>query len=370
MLLKNCYYFDKDFVRRHGDIAFENGIITALGHLSGDGRDMQGATVLPGFVDIHIHGCGGADFSDGTTDAFDTMSKELATHGVTSFCGTTMTLPEEKLTEILRAANSYTAPKAKLVGINLEGPYISKRRCGAQNKEFIRPADYEEFRRLCAVNKNIKLITVAPDAYKNRQFIFMVSGEVTVALGHTCADENITRSAFYNGAKHITHLFNAMPPLHHRHPGLIGEALANEEITCELICDGRHVHPSVLKATFAALGDDRAVVISDAMRAAGCGWGKFELGGQIVYARGDAAYLEEDGRTLAASVTNLFDEFLLLLENRIPIEQALRACTINPARVIGEEKHIGSIEVGKCADLIVTDHHWDIKEVYINGILA
>ncbi len=367
MILKNCTFYNDKFEKDVADIRIENGRIVAIGKFDEAGKDMTGKIVLPGFADIHIHGGGGGDFSDGTQESFDTISRYLAQHGVTSFCGTTMTLPQEKLLQIAKAAEHYTAPKAKLIGINLEGPYIAPSKKGAQNGDYIRPCSTEELNELTASSSKIKLITVAPEASDSEDFIRYASEKMTVSVGHSNANEAQCRAAIASGISHATHLYNAMTPQTHRSAGVAGTAL-DSRITCELICDGAHICPTVLRNTFKILGEDRACVISDSMRAAGLGCGAFELGGQTVYvAENDSVARLEDG-TIAASVTNLFDEFRNLLSYGIDIKTALKACTINPARIIGEEKNIGSIAVGKCADLLMVNENYELCEVYIDGI--
>ena len=369
MLLKNCTFFNEEFEKEFGDIKIENGRISEIGFFSESGVDMSGKILLPGFVDIHIHGGGGGDFSDGTEEAFDKISAHLARHGVTSFCGTTMTLPQSKLLGIVKAAENYSAPKAKLVGVNLEGPYIAYGKKGAQNGDYVRPCSIAELDELTAACCKIKLITVAPEASDSAEFIKHASDKMTVSIGHSEADEHECRAAIANGVAHATHLFNAMTPMTHRSAGIVGAAL-DSDITCELICDGAHICPTVLRNAFGILGENRACVISDSMRAAGLGTGEFELGGQTVYVKeNDCVARLEDG-TIAASITNLFDEFKNLLDFGIDFRTALKSCTINPARVIGEDKNIGSIATGKCADFIVTDENLEICEVYINGTLA
>lgn len=369
MILKNCTFFNEFFEKEFGDIKIENGIITEIGYFNEDGIDMSGKIILPGFIDIHIHGGEGADFSDGTKQAFDTMSKYLAKHGVTSFCGTTMTLPFDKLESILAEANGYNAPKSKLVGINLEGPFIAMSKKGAQNGEYVRAGTIDEFDKLYSTNDNIKLITIAPEAFDSDEFIKHVSKKATVSIGHTAANSNEAKNALDLGAKHFTHLFNAMTPMTHREAGVVGTAF-DSDATCELICDTEHICPTVLRNAFSILGEDRACVISDSMRGAGLGNGEFELGGQTTYVKDGYKVAKLEDGTIAASITNVFDEFKNLLSIGIDFKTALKSCTINPARVINENEHIGSIAVGKQADLIVTNEDLEIKEVYINGALA
>ena len=332
---------------------------------------MGGTLLVPGFVDVHIHGCAGGDVSDGDISGLEKMSKELARHGVTSFCPTTMTLSADGLKAAVKAVADFKSSASKVAGINLEGPYISMNKKGSQNPENIRAGSVEEFDGLNALcGGRIKLITVAPEAFESDGFIGNVSEKCTVAVGHTSANAEECRRAFDCGARHVTHLFNAMTPMSHREAGVVGTALDDGRVTCELICDLQHICPTVLRNAFAVLGEDRAVAVSDSMRAAGLGEGEFDLGGQTVYVRNGKKYAELADGTLAASVTNLHEEFRNLLDIGIDFKTALKACTINPARAIGEEERIGSIAVGKAADLIFLDEKLDIKEVYIDGILA
>lgn len=373
MIFKNVTFYNEVFQKDVADIQVENGRITAIGVLEQEGRDMQGYTLLPGFVDIHIHGRGGGDFSDGTVSSMDRISASLAKCGVTAFCGTTMTLPREKLTDILATARGYMGKEAgaRLLGVNLEGPFIAPAKKGAQNGDYIRPGTVEEWNALFdASGRSVKLITLAPEAFDSADLIRQISGCCRVSLGHSCATAEEANAAFDAGAGHVTHLFNAMPPMSHRAPGLPGAALDRSEVTCELICDGGHIDPIMLRNAFRLLGQDRACVISDSMRAAGLGPGTYELGGQAVYVKENGRYAVLEDGTIAASITDLFTEFKNLLRFGIDFETALRSCTINPARAIGMDDQIGSIATGKYADLLFVDEDLNVAEVYVDGIQA
>lgn len=369
MILKNCTFYNEEFKKEFGDIKIENGKIVEIGILSDDGIDMDGSIVLPGFIDIHIHGGNGGDSSDGTEESLNKISQYLAKKGITSFCPTTMTLPIDRLEEIAKNIASCKPNGAKIVGINFEGPFIAMSKKGAQNGEYVIPGDIENFEKLYdASNGLMKLITIAPEAFDSDEFIKDVSKKVTVSIGHTSANANETKKAIDHGAKHITHLYNAMTPMTHREAGVVGTAL-DSDVTCEIICDGEHICPTVLRNTFKILGEDRAVVISDSMRGAGLGNGEYELGGQMTFVKDGYKVAKLEDGTIAASITNLFDEFKNLISFGIDFKSALKACTINPARVIGEDDKIGSIAIGKAADLIICDNELNIKEVYINGAL-
>ncbi len=374
MILKNCTFFNEFFEKEFGDIKIENSRITEIGYFNEDGKDMSSKIIMPGFIDIHIHGCGGGDASDASKDSLDKITKELAKHGVTSFCPTTMTLPIESLIKIAGNIADYAFIQtngAKIAGINFEGPFIAMSKKGAQNGSYVIPGTCEDFDNLYDASAGLmKLITIAPEAFESDEFIKNAASQCTVSIGHTAASANECQRAINMGAKHITHLYNAMTAMAHREAGVVGTAFDNDNVTCELICDLQHICPAVLRSTFKILGENRACVISDSMRAAGLGEGAFELGGQTVYVKEDFKAAKLADGTIAASITNLFDEFRNLINIGIDFKTALKACTINPAKVIKEEKNIGSIAVGKYADLIVTDENLNLEEVYINGTLA
>jgi len=371
MIFKNCTFYNEIFEKDFADIEIENGKIKQIGMIDKDGRDMSGLTLIPGFVDIHIHGCGGGDACDNSFESLDKMARELASHGVTSFCPTTMTLSIDELIKIADTIAKYNSKKSKIAGINFEGPFISFEKKGAQNGDYIVPGSNEDFDDLYdACGGKMKLITIAPEAFDSDTFIENVSPQCTVSIGHSSANAQQTQKAFDHGIRHATHLFNAMTPMTHREAGIVGTALDDERIMCELICDGAHICPAVLRNAFDILGEDRAVVVSDSMRGAGLGTGEFELGGQKVFVDENLKYAALADGTIAASVTNIHREFKNLLEFGIDIKTALKSCTINPAKAIKEDKNIGSIQTGKYADFVFLDENFDIKEVYINGILA
>lgn len=371
MLFKNCTFYNELFEKEFGDIEIENGIIKQIGIINGDGKDMSGLTLIPGFVDIHIHGCGGGDACDESNESLDKITRELAKHGVTSFCPTTMTLGTERLSNIVKVISRYKTSGAKIAGINLEGPFIAMSKKGAQNGDYVRGGTKEEFDLLLENSGNmIKIITIAPEAFDSKEFTEYVSKKCTVSIGHSNADCEECKKAIEQGVRHATHLFNAMTPMTHREPGIVGTVLDDDRIMCELICDGGHINPIVLRNAFDILGEDRAVVVSDSMRGAGLGEGEFELGGQQVFVKKNGKYAVLADGTIAASISNIHTEFKNLISFGIDFKAALKSCTINPAKAIKEDDKIGSIQTGKCADLVFLDENLDIKEVYINGILA
>jgi|LSQX01.2.fsa_nt_gb N-acetylglucosamine-6-phosphate deacetylase len=367
IVIKGAVICNSEFEPQRADLSVRGEKIYKIGGISG-GKviDFSGCTVLPGFIDIHIHGCGGADVDGADTASLKKMSDFLVKKGVTSFCPTTMTMPESSLAQQFAAVSDYMGREsgAYIHGINMEGPFISHEKKGAQHGGHIRTPDLGEFKRLVKLC-DVRLIDVAPETKGAFDFAAEASKHCVVSAAHTAADYETAMESFKHGFSHATHLFNAMPPMKNREPGMAGAVLDSKGVTAELICDGFHNHPAVIRLAFGLLGEDRAVVISDAMKAAGCGDGDYELGGQTVYVRGGRAALK-DG-TIAASTTNLFDEFKNLLDFGIPFKQAVKACTINPAKVIGADDVTGSIKEGKSADLLIIDDSLEIKAVFVKG---
>ena len=331
--------------------------------------DATGCYVVPGFIDIHFHGCVGADLCDATEEAVRAIARHEASRGVTSICPATMTYPEDLLASVAGTAAAFepAADEASLVGINLEGPFISPDKIGAQNPAYVQHADAAMLRRIQEAGHGlVKLVDIAPEEPGALEFVAEVADEVRVSLAHTCTDYDTARAAFDRGARHMTHLYNAMPGLHHRKPGPIAAAWECPEATVELICDGVHVHPAMARLTFALFGADRICLISDSMRACGLEDGTYDLGGQDVTVRGNVATLA-DG-TIAGSVTDLAACVRhAVREMDVPLEDAVLAATLTPARAIGIDGERGSIEVGKVADLVVLDEDLNVKHVVLRG---
>ena len=256
---------------------------------------------------------------------------------------------------------------AHLVGINMEGPFISPSKKGAQAAENIMHCDYEYFRQLQdAANGLIKLVDIAPEEPGAFEFIDKAKDETVISIAHTAADYDTAKEAIEHGASHATHLYNAMPSLHHRNPGVIGAVRDSQKCHVELICDGVHIHPSVIRATFAMFGAERMILISDSMRATGLEDGEYTLGGQPVTVRGNLATLH-DG-TIAGSATNLMDCMRFAInEAGISLEEAIMCATANPAKEINIFDEAGSISVGKKADFVLLNNALDIVSVYIDG---
>lgn len=371
MFLKNVKYLDENFVLQTGDLEIEEGRIRQIApSLPYTDRDMvvdcEGYTAVPGFVDMHIHGCGGADASDGDKEGVLEMAKFLISHGVTTFCPTTMSLfqkdIEAAITSIAQAKKEQTEG-ARIAGINFEGPFISRERKGAQLEEAIIDPDFEKFKYyydLCG--GIIKIVDIAPEKPGGDEFVQNAKDFVTVSIAHTTAGYDEAKEAFSRGVTHATHMFNAMAGLHHRNPGVVGAVMDTETVKAELVCDGHHIHPAVVRTVFRLMGD-RLIVISDAMRLCGLNEGEGgDLGGQRVTVKNGTATLE-DG-TIAGSVTNLHEELKNLVSWGVPFPQAVKAMTLNPARAIHMDDRIGSIQVGKKADLVILDEKLEIAAVY------
>ena len=349
-----------------GSVTVEDGVITAVGNESNYDIDAKGQYLVPGFIDIHTHGAVGCDFSDGVPEDLQKLSKYYAKNGVTSFLATTMTLGEDQLHRAMTALRDFKRPDdgAKCAGVHLEGPFLCYNKRGAQAAEHLHKPDADMFHRLNAASGDqVRLVTVAPEVPGAMEFINEVSAHCTVSLGHTEADYETAMEAFKNGAGHATHLYNCMPGLHHRDPGVIGAAF-DSGATVELICDGIHVHPSVVRMTAQLFGENM-VAVSDSLRCAGMPDGSYTLGGQDIEMRGGKATLAK-ADTLAGSSTNLSEELRNLVSFGLSLEAALTAMTATPAKA-ARLTNIGAIAPGKAADLLLLNKDLELTAVLIDG---
>lgn len=371
MIIKDANIFTQDNRFVKGSVVVENGRFVSIAEQpehAGEVIEAKGLYMIPGLVDIHFHGCMGADMCDGTKEALDVITQYEASVGVTSVCPATMTIPKDELSAVMKNAGAYAYHGgAHLVGINMEGPFISPAKKGAQAAENIMHCDYEYFNQLQdAAGGLIKLVDIAPEEAGAMEFIDKVKGTVVVSLAHTASDYDTAMEAIAHGASHATHLYNAMPPLNHRNPGVIGAVRDSDSCHVELICDGVHIHPSVIRATFAMFGAQRMILISDSMRATGLDDGEYTLGGQPVTVKGNLATLH-DG-TIAGSATNLMDCMRFAVKHAgLPLETAVMCATANPAKEIGIFDEVGSIAVGKKADFVLLDQDLNLAGVYIDG---
>ncbi len=405
MIVKNVKVYTEEKKFKEGSIYIEGGRFVSpsahleKGNVCGEQMeaekaviDGEGCYAIPGLIDLHFHGCMGADFCDGTEEALKIITEYEASVGVTTIAPATMTLPVKELEDILSVAAVYAGKqavdkeepgekmerkkasdaeklRADLVGINMEGPFISRAKKGAQDAANIIPCDSKICERFLEASQGlVKFIGIAPEESEGAvEFIQSVKDKVHVSLAHTNADYDTANEAFQAGADHAVHLYNAMSSFTHRTPGVIGAVVDNEHVWAELICDGVHVHPAAVRATFKMLGEDRIVLISDSMRAAGMPDGTYTLGGLDVNVQGNRATLVSDG-ALAGSVTNLMDCMRTVVKDMgVPLETAVACVTINPARCLEIEADYGSIAEGKTADLVLLDEELNIRTVVKRG---
>lgn len=362
MQIGNAYIFTGASFQK-GDIRFSERI-DGIGELPGRAdMDAGGGYIIPGLVDIHTHGALGEDHSDGSPEGLRRLSDWYASNGVTSFLATTMTLEERELAAAMDAVRAFQREHgARCAGVHLEGPFLSFSRRGAQNAENLCRPDIELFHRLNARSGGgVRLVTVACEEPGGMEFIREASKLCRVSLGHSAAGYDTAMEAFGAGAGHVTHLFNAMPPLHHREPGIIGAAL-DSGATAELICDGLHVHPAVVRAAFRLFGE-KLCLISDSLRCAGMPDGGYTLGGQPILVENGKATLP-DG-TLAGSSISLMEGVRRAVRFGIPLASAVRAASAAPAAAAGLD--VGVLARGRPADLVLLDRELNIQAVFIGG---
>ena len=381
MIIDNVYVFtpDKAFVK--GGIILDGDKIRHVyeekdePQLNGDVLDGKGCYAIPGLIDLHFHGCKGDDFCDGDKAAIGRIAEYEASVGVTAIAPATMTLPVEELEQILHTAAEYKKEtkdcrKADFLGINMEGPFISPAKKGAQDARNILPCNVEICDRFLKASEGlVKFIGIAPEESEHAaEFIREVHERVNVSLAHTNADYDTAMEACRAGANHAVHLYNAMPAFTNRAPGVVGAVFDNKDVMAEIICDGIHIHPSVVRATFQMMGADRMILISDSMRATGMPDGQYTLGGLDVKVVGRLATLVSDG-AIAGSATNLMDCMRTVVKKMdLPLETAVACATINPARSLGVEEQYGSLEAGKKAHVVLLDQDLELKAVIKDGV--
>ena len=372
MFYKNARIFTSDFTFRTGAFEVKDGVFGEIlpENVPADAIDLNGATVIPGLVEVHSHGNSGADFSDGDYEGLKRMAAFYAKCGVTSFAPASMTLPYEVLSKAFATARAFVDSKTKgvaaLRGIQMEGPFFSEAKKGAQNADYLRKPDFEAFRKLYEdCGGLVRIVDIAPELPGSAEFIREASKLCTVSIAHTDANYEEAAAGVAAGVTHLTHTYNAMSPIHHRKPGVIAACCENEAVSAEIICDGQHVHPASVRLAFRLFGAERMVLISDSLRCCGMPDGEYELGGQAVFLKDGLARLS-DG-TIAGSATNLYDCMRLAVSFGIPKEDAIRAASYNPARQIGALNEVGSIAEGKIADFVICDAELNRKEVYLAG---
>ncbi len=373
MFYKNARIFASDFRFHMGAFEVVDGVFGDVlpENVPADAIDLQGATVIPGLVDVHSHGNSGADFSDGDYEGLKKMAAYYAACGVTSFAPASMTLPYDVLAKAFATAKQLVeeAPQghARLMGIQMEGPYFSYKKRGAQNAEYLKEPDFEGFQKLYDdCGGLVRIVDIAPELPGAAEFVAKASKLCTVSIAHTDSDYDHAKAAVDAGVTHLTHLYNAMPGIHHRNPGVIPAAVENPKVRAEIICDGQHIHPASVRLAFSMFGGERMILVSDSGRCAGLPDGsKFELGGQDAWLRDGVARLA-DG-TIACSAANLWQCLTNVISWGIPEEDAVRAASYNPACALSAEGRIGSIEKGKLADFIICNGDYTEKRVFIGG---
>ena len=372
MFYRNAMIYGPDFRFHPGAFEVVDGMFAQVfpEKVPEDAVDLKGALVIPGLIDVHSHGNSNADFSDGDYEGLKKMARYYASCGVTSFAPASMTLPYDVLEKAFATAVKLTeeAPQALSVlrGIQMEGPYFSYKKRGAQNADYLKDPDFEGFRKLYdGCGGLVRVVDIAPELPGAAEFVEKASKLCTVSIAHTDSDYDHAKAAVDAGVTHLTHLYNAMPGIHHRNPGVIPAAVENPNVQAEIICDGYHIHPASVRLAF-AMFKNRMILVSDSGRCAGLPEGsKFELGGQDAWLREGVARLA-DG-TIACSAANLWQCLTNVLAWGIPEEEALRAATWNPACALGVQDKIGSIAEGKLADFLVCSGDYREKRVFIGG---
>jgi len=366
---------EKGFILiKDGKIA-ETGPLSSLPQHQAEVIDLpEDSIIVPGFIDVHIHGAGGADTMDATTEALTTMASILPEEGTTSFLATTITQDQKAIRKALENAAEYIEHhnqpgKAEVLGLHLEGPFINESRKGAQPAQHIITPDIEQFMRMQeASGNNIRLVTLAPEKENGNKLIaYLAENGVIASVGHSDATYGQMAEAVKAGATHVTHLFNGMRGMHHRDPGVAGAALLFDELKIEIITDGIHVVPEMVDLSIRAKGTDGVILITDSMRAKCLKSGTYDLGGQEVSVA-DGKALLADG-TLAGSILKMKDALKNMIEfTGISLEEAVKLASENPARQLKVFDRKGSIASGKDADLVVLDRNYEVVMSFCRGV--
>ena len=373
MFYKNARIFTSDFTFRTGAFEVKDGVFGEIlpENVPVDAIDLNGATVIPGLVEVHSHGNSGADFSDGDYEGLKAMAKYYAQCGATSFAPASMTLPYDVLSKAFGNARKLVDENIEglsvLRGIQMEGPYFSYKKRGAQNADYLKEPDFEGFKKLYdECGGLIRIVDIAPELPGAAEFVAKAKDLCTVSIAHTDCTYDDAKAAVDAGVTHLTHLYNAMPGITHRAPGVIPAGVENPNVQAEIICDGFHIHPAAVRLAF-TMFKNRMVLVSDSGRCTGQTEGyQFDLGGQMAELRGGVAKLVGTD-TIACSASNMWTCMTNTISWGIPEEEAVRAASYNPAKAIGAHNVVGSIETGKVADFIITNADYSEKRVFLAG---
>ena len=369
MKIINGNVFNEDFTFSKRDVFVSDGLIAESSN-SDKVIDAEGLYVIPGLIDSHFHGAVGEDISDGSLEGLKKIAEYEASQGVVALAPATVTIKTEEAEKSCNLVRDFKPElnEADIVAVHLEGPFINVEKKGAQNPDYIINPCLDVFNRLYkAGGDKVRIISLAPEKEFAMELISEIKDKVSASIAHTTADYETAKEAFAVGANRVTHLFNAMPPFHHRDPGVIGAAIDNPNVSAELITDGIHIHPSVIRATFKLFGADRVILVSDSMRATGLTDGEYTLGGLRVKVEGKLATIIDDG-AIAGSTTNLMKcvEYAVNTVG-IPLEDAIKAATANPAKSINIYDDFGSISTGKVASLVLLDKDLQVQKVILRG---
>ena len=372
LLLRNCKRYDSGELV---DIAVVGGKISRIGRIDDPQNfdrivDAGGKIVAPGFIDVHIQGAGGADVLDGTPEALQTMSQTLARLGVTGFLATTVMKPETKNHHLSILAENWQSDLggAHILGLHLEGPFINPVKKGGISPTAIYASSPAAFREVLEITQDsLKMMTIAPELDGNLAIIGQLCArDVVPAFAHSNASYEQAQKGFEAGIRHVTHIFNAMPPLHHREPGPLMAILESDSITVQIISDGVHLHPRIVNFLYRNLGPRRCVCITDGIQAMGLPEGRFIYNGRA-YESKDGAARYDDGTLIGSAISVAEAACRFRRFTNCSLKEAIETVTLNPARVLGIDHCKGSLEAGKDADLVVMDEEFGVSRTIIGG---
>jgi len=369
MLLKNAEVLCADFILRKSDVLLENGKIAAIDpSIAGEGMDLSGKLLLPGLINVHTHGADGCDVMTADYDDINRMSVYMAKTGTTAFLPSTSTMLEPDIKSAMAniaGAMERGVGGAHILGAHMEGPYLAASKRGAHKQEWLRSVNEVDFGGIQQSAKGcVRMVTIAPETDGAMEFIEKVAGEVVISLGHTDAGYELCKKAFGFGANHVTHMFNAMPSIHHRELTLIAAAFDSVAML-ELIGDGLHVEPTVIKMAYNMFGDDRIVIVTDSLAPTGMGDGVYDFAGSAITIK-DGIARQSDG-TISGGTSNMWQCVNNLVSWGIDMPSAVKMASKNPAVSIGVYDKKGSIDIGKDADLLIADKSLELIDVMVAG---